>query len=189
MQAYKNKIYTYEDYLNFSNNKKIELIDGIIYDMSPSPTTVHQSIVGNLYFEIRKYIESKNGKCKSFVSPLDIILIEFDESQNEIRHVVQPDVFVVCDESKINDKGCLGAPDLIIEVVSPSTKSHDYFKKAELYERFGVKEYWIIDPIKSKITVYISTEIANFNPPIVFDFGDLIKGTIFEDLYINTSEF
>jgi Uma2 family endonuclease len=104
-------------------------------------------------------------------------------------HVVQPDVFVVCDEYKINDKGCSGAPDLIVEVVSPATKSHDYFKKAALYESFSVREYWIIDPLKFAITIYTLIADGDFNIPVIYNFCDNIKVSIFEELFMNTTEF
>lgn len=189
MEAYNKKTLDYEEFLDISKNMdRVEFINGVLYDMAPSPNYKHQSIVGTLFLKIGNYINNKNGKCKPFVAPFDVKLQKNDERGNELINIVQPDVFVVCDKDKLKTNFCLGAPDFVAEIISPATKSKDYFIKAELYEAFGVREYWIINPITNKVTIYRLKE-NTFMEPEVIDFGENIKIEIFEDLAIDTSEF
>lgn len=136
MPATQQKTYTYQDYLTWDDGKRWELIHGVPYCMSPAPKTSHQNVVGNLFQKIKNHLDGK--KCKPFVSPIDVILSEDD--------VVQPDVLVVCDPKKITEDGIHGAPDVIFEVLSPSTERKDRWDKKTLYETHGVKEYVIISP-------------------------------------------
>ncbi|MCL2095668.1 MAG: Uma2 family endonuclease [Oscillospiraceae bacterium] len=166
--------------------ERYELIDGRIYMMA-SPNVSHQDIAGYIYTKFRNYLSGK--KCRAFISPLDVVLFKKDESKEQSQNVFQPDVFVVCDPDKIKEDRIYGAPDLVIEVVSPSSKRHDYAKKAAVYMRCGVREYWVADPMAKKIYV-------NINAPggfikYTFDFGDKIKVGIFEeyeDFYIDLTE-
>ncbi len=129
--------YTYEDYLNFPDDFRCEIINGQIYDMTPSPTARHQSVSGEIHLMIRNYLKEQAHPCQVFAAPLDVILAQ--------DQVVQPDVFIVCDRQKIKNH-VFGAPDVIFEISSPSTTLKDRREKMELYERFGVAEYFIIDP-------------------------------------------
>ena len=131
------KKFTYTDYAAWPDDERWELIDGEAYNMSPAPTTRHQSIVYNISFIIKSNLLNKS--CKPFVAPVDVVFSEHD--------VVQPDVFVVCDEKKITEANIQGAPDLIVEVLSPGTAIKDKRGKKKLYEKYGVKEYIIIDPL------------------------------------------
>ena len=141
-------IYTEEDYYNLPENVRAELIDGQIYYMA-APSRIHQKILMFLSKTIANYIDSKDGSCEVYPAPFAVKLFEDDD-----KTVVEPDISVICDPNKLTDRGCTGAPDWIVEIVSPSTSSHDYIRKLNLYAKAGVKEYWIIDPRTEKVFVY-----------------------------------
>lgn len=170
------KVYTIEDIYALPEGTRAELIDGQIYYMAP-PGRKHQDITGELFAIIRNYIVSKKGTCKSYISPFAVYL---EETSNTY---VEPDISVICDRSKLNDRGCKGAPDWIIEVVSPSTRRTDYFTKLFKYRTAGVREYWLVDPDKNRILVY------NFEweDTLEFSFSDSVKVGIFEDFVIDFS--
>lgn len=143
----KEEIYTIEDIYALPDGKRAELIDGKIYYMAP-PNTKHQRLVHFFDREIGNYIQSHKGECEVFPAPFAVFLNEND------KNYVEPDISVICDKNKITDKGCDGAPDWIIEIVSPSSKPMDYFTKLFKYRTAGVREYWIVDPMKQRVTVY-----------------------------------
>jgi len=136
--------YTYADYLSWKFEEMVELIKGRIFKMSPAPNSFHQSISMNLSGIIKSKL--KGSQCKPFAAPTDVRLITKSSNDEDIITVVQPDIFVVCDPSKIDERGCLGSPDFIIEILSPSTSARDLNEKYHLYEEAGVKEYWVIGP-------------------------------------------
>ncbi|SKA11011.1 Putative restriction endonuclease, partial [Carboxydocella sporoproducens DSM 16521] len=123
-----------------------------------------------------------------YVAPFDVRLPEEGETEENCRNVVQPDISVICDRTKLDDKGCLGAPDWIIEVVSPSHTSHDYVRKLNLYERFGVREYWIVNPDSRHILVYRLGEQGGYGAPIVIREGEIAQPGLFPELSIDTRE-
>lgn len=139
--------YTVEDYYALPEEQRAELIDGYFYDMS-SPNMMHQEIVEDIVFQIRNYIEDRHGKCKVYFAPLDVRL------NKDNRTIVQPDIIILCDESKRRKWGIMGAPDFVLEVVSPSTKNKDYALKAGKYMEAGVREYWVVDPYKKIVVVF-----------------------------------
>jgi len=159
-----------------SGLERWERIDGIIYDMTPPPSSQHQAIVGNLYGEFYTYLKGK--KCKAFPAPFGVWL----DDENDIY--VEPDIAVVCDQSKIHDKGCIGAPDLVVEVLSPSTALKDKRVKLRRYRLSGVREYWIVDPLNQIVEVYKLSENV-FTEPQVYGKDETVKVDIFEDLEIN----
>lgn len=169
--AYETKKYTYEDLLGIDDGNRYELIDGQLYLMS-SPTTQHQEIVGAIYAQLYSYLIGK--KCKVFVSPLDVCLSGVRNPKKEYN-VLEPDVMVVCDESKISDKGIEGAPDIIVEVISPSSRKHDTFVKFNLYQYYGVKEYWIIDSEAEVIYQYILNEKNIYTLPKTYEITEDVK--------------
>jgi Uma2 family endonuclease len=140
-----NKTYTYADYLTWQLNERLELIKGWIYKMSPAPRRVHQKIETTLSSRLWNFFE--NQKCDVYHSPFDVRLIKnIGQSDQEITTVVQPDISIICDLEKLDDRGCEGAPDLIVEVLSPSTMKKDYYEKFNLYQENGVREYWLVNP-------------------------------------------
>ena len=171
------KLYTIDDIYALPDGERAELIDGQIYYMAP-PTRKHQRIVGEIFAIIRAYINTNNGSCEVDIAPFAVFLNENDTIY------VEPDISVICDPNKLTDKGCSGAPDWIIEIVSPSSRRMDYFTKLFKYRTAGVREYWIVDPEKDRIFVY------NFESEDTEDytFSDSIKADIYEDLYINFSD-
>ncbi|MCM1050189.1 MAG: Uma2 family endonuclease [Clostridiales bacterium] len=143
----KEEVYTIEDIYKLPDGERAELIDGKIYNMAP-PNTRHQTLVMELSYQINDYIKHNNGQCKVFPAPFAVFL-----NKDDINYV-EPDISVICDLTKLDDKGCHGAPDWIIEIVSPNSRSMDYIKKMLKYETTGVREYWIVDSDKGQIMVY-----------------------------------
>ena len=173
----KEQVYTIDDIYNLPEGTSAELIDGQIYYMAP-PSRIHQEIVGTLYRKIANYIESKEGSCKVYIAPFAVFLNEND------TNYVEPDISVICDKNKLTDKGCTGAPDWIIEIVSPGSRRMDYFIKLFKYRSAGVREYWIVDSSKNRVTVW------NFETDNTDDFtlSDQVKAGIYSDLVIDFSQ-
>ncbi|MGH8584256.1 MAG: Uma2 family endonuclease [Gammaproteobacteria bacterium] len=144
--------HTYGDYVGWPDDVRYELIDGVAYLMAPAPTVSHQEIAGEVFFQTRRFLEGK--PCRVLIAPVDVRLPKGDEADEAIDTVVQPDVLVVCDEGKIGEHGVRGAPDWIVEVLSPGTAAHDQIAKRRIYERHAVKEYWLIHPTDRVLTVY-----------------------------------
>lgn len=178
MSQVKSDIYTTDYILSLPEGQRVELIEGIIYDLA-SPSLTHQLITTNLSAEIRDYIKRKQGECKVISAPFGVFLNEDDKTY------VEPDVLVVCDKNKLNEKGCMGAPDFVVEVVSPSSQKMDYGIKNVLYSNAGVREYWIIDPQKESTIVYRYEEGA---APTFFPFNQSITVGIYGDLNITISD-
>ena len=145
----KEERYVYADYCTWDDSERWELIGGVPYAMSPAPSSRHQTIIGALYLQLGNFLKGKS--CKVFLSPFDVRL-NFDTDDDT---VVQPDLLVVCNQAKIDDKGCNGAPDMVIEILSPSSARHDKSVKFRLYQQFGVPEYWIVDPETKTVQVHV----------------------------------
>ena len=175
------KSYTIVDYYNLPENVRAEIIDGQIYYQA-APSRIHQEILGELYTIIHNYIKSKKGSCKVYPAPFAVELGESDRLT-----IVEPDISIICNPDKLTDRGCIGAPDWIIEIVSPSNSSHDYVKKLNLYANTGVREYWIVNPMKKNIYVYYFEE--NQFETMVYTFQNKVKVNIYEDFYIDFSDF
>jgi Uncharacterized protein conserved in cyanobacteria len=171
------KTITLEQYEALPEEKRVEVFDGIVYDMS-SPSQIHQSISMQLSTVINNYILRKKGDCSIFSAPFDVKL-----SDNPLV-IVQPDIMVICDKDKLDEKRCNGAPDFIIEIVSPGNPSDDYIRKLYYYKNYGVREYWIVDPRRKTVTVnYFERNMLN----IQYSFDSTIKVNIYDDLLINFS--
>lgn len=170
------RIYTIDDIYALPDGERAELIDGQIYYMAP-PSRNHQKIVGKLFTTIANYIESNNGSCEPYMAPFAVFLNEGD------KNYVEPDISVICDPNKLNDKGCVGAPDWIIEIVSPGSRSMDYGTKLFKYRSAGVREYWIVEQEKNRVTVYnfSSDDTAEYS------FTDNIPVGIYPGFSINLS--
>ena len=147
MPLIKEKTYTVDDIYALPTGKRAELIDGKIYYMAP-PSRKHQDIAGELFGTIREYIKSNRGSYKPYIAPFAVFLNDDD------KNYVEPDISVICDTNKLTDSGCNGAPDWIIEIVSPGSRRMDYSIKLFKYRTAGVKEYWIVDPEKNRVLVY-----------------------------------
>lgn len=167
--------YTIDDIYNLPDGVRAELIDGKLYNMSPL-TRKHQCFVGELYYLISRHIKHNNGRCKVNIAPFAVFL-------DDCRYF-EPDISVVCDKGKLDDRGCHGAPDWIIEVVSPGSRQMDYYTKLALYKEAGVRLYWIVDPDKQKVLVY---DLEHEAIPAIYSFSDIIPVGIYTDFSIDFS--
>lgn len=159
--------YSYADYLQWPDDKRIELIDGVPFMMTPAPSRLHQQIVLELGRQFANFLKGKT--CEVNIAPFDVRLSDkAGATDDEVFTVVQPDLVVVCNESKLDERGCNGAPDLVIEVISPSNVAHDYIRKMDLYEKSGVKEYWIVHPVDQIVMVYY-LEGGKYGRPKIYD--------------------
>lgn len=169
------KLHTINDIYTLPEGQRSELIDGQIYDMAP-PSTAHQRILMNLAGDIREYIKKHNGSCEVFPAPFAVFLNADD------YNYLEPDISVICDKNKINDKGCNGAPDWVIEIVSPSTQQMDYGIKLFKYRTAGVREYWIVNPTTHTVNVY---DFEHEEKTAQYNFNDIIQTCIYEDLNLH----
>ncbi len=179
------RLYTYGDYLKWDDGKRYELIDGQVYLMTPAPSPGHQKVSGELLRQIANYLFDK--ECEVYAAPFDVRLPEGEEEDEEILTVVQPDILVLCDEDKIDKRGYKGAPDLIIEIISPSSGGRDRKIKRDLYERNGVREYWLVDYIEKTVEVYLFDKDNGYGKPTVYLEEDKIPVSILSELKINLS--
>jgi len=173
----------YRDYLAWPEEERWESINGVLYDMTPAPSTAHQRILGALFTEFS--IHLRGHKCEAFMAPFDVRLPSNEKDDADIITWVQPDIVIVCDPSKIDERGCKGAPDLIVEILSPATARKDMKEKLILYETVGVNEYWIIQPTDKTIMVFTLTD-SHYGKPEVYASGDELKVSILGNLPINT---
>ena len=169
---------TIEDIYALPEGERAELIDGRMYMMAP-PNTRHQRILGGLYNTICNYVKAKGGDCDVFPAPFAVFLNQDD------RNYVEPDISVICDPHKINEKGCNGAPDWIIEIVSPSTSQVDYGIKLFKYRTAGVREYWIVNPLKKTVNVY---NFEHEKGTDLYSFEDTVPVCIYGDLSIRIAD-
>ena len=174
MPLLKEETYTIDDIYALPEGKRAELIDGHMYMMAP-PSRKHQKISMELSSIIREYIRSHKGKCEVYAAPFAVYL---DERSNTY---VEPDISVICDPDKLDDRGCKGSPDWIIEIVSPASKQMDYYTKLFKYRTAGIREYWIVDPSKNLIIVYNFEQGEREQ----YTLQDSIKAGIYEDLVID----
>jgi Uma2 family endonuclease len=179
----KDEVFNYGDYLKWDDGERWELIDGVAYNMTPTPSRFHQHLSGELYFQFGNFLRTSSYEV--YAAPFDVRLPEGDEADDAITTVVQPDICVVCDPSKLDEKGCKGSPDLIVEILSPATARKDLKEKFLRYERAGVREYWIADPSGKTVTVFKRSDAGLFGRPDVYGEEERIKVGIFEDLEID----
>lgn len=180
--------YTYADYLTWQDYRRRELIHGRVYDLFSAPSMLHANISINLAFFFKWFIRKRKGKCRIFHAPFDVRLPKNGETDdNKIDTVVESDICVICDPAKLDERGCLGAPDLIVEVQSPSTRKRDLNEKLHLYESAGVREYWTIDPPPKTLTVFLLRENGKYGAGTVYKKGKAPVG-IFEGLKIDLKE-
>lgn len=169
--------YTYADYVSWSDDTRWELIDGVAYAMVPAPTTRHQAIQLNLARLVSNFFYGK--PCKPFLAPIDVKLSDSD--------VVQPDLLVVCDPKKIEEKAIVGAPDLVIEILSPSTETRDRREKKMLYESFRVPEYWLVS-VNGFVEQYVLGANLQYGAPVITSIGETLISTKFPELALAVSE-
>ena len=173
--------YSYGDYLTWPNDERWEIIDGTPYSMSLAPSREHQRITGELFRQIANFV--RDGNCEVYAAPFDVRLPKKDEADGNIKTVVQPDISVICDPSKLDKAGCKGAPDWIIEVLSPATAAKDQIQKHALYQRHGVKEYWLVHPTDKIVAVY-RLKKGEYGKPEISELRGRLSVSIFSDFEI-----
>lgn len=179
--------FSYADYLTWKDDQRWEIIDGEPILMSPAPNRFHQTISRRIEYQIEHYLRDK--VCEVFNAPFDVRLEDAEISDQNSFNVFQPDLLVVCDPAKLmNNHGCIGAPDWIVEIISPSTASRDHIVKRAIYERFGVKEYWIVQPTDRIIMVYRLSPEGFYEKPDVFSETDIITVGILPELQIDLKD-
>jgi Uma2 family endonuclease len=175
--------FTYGDYLTWPDEERWEIIDGLVYDMSPAPSVEHQRMLRELSRQFSNYLVGKT--CETFFAPFDVRLPRGDEADEDVTTVVQPDLVVICDRARIDQKGARGAPDLVVEILSPHTARKDMREKFSLYERVGVREYWVVHPEEKMITVYTLSDAGRYGRPDAYGPGDELKVGVFEDFTLD----
>ncbi len=172
------KTYTTDYIYSLPEGQRAELIDGQVYNMAP-PSRIHQKLVMEMSASIREYIRDNGGGCEVYPAPFAVFLNADD------KNYVEPDISVICDKSKLDDRGCNGAPDWIIEIASPTTSALDYGVKLFKYRTAGVREYWIVNPMKDSVMVYDLEHNASTNQ---YNFDDIIPASIYKDLSIRVAD-
>ena len=175
--------YTYSDYLSWTKAERVEIIHGTPY-LKAAPSRLHQEILSELHRQIANYLVDKN--CKVYPAPFAVALdLSQTENEKDIKNVVEPDITIVCDEEKLDDRGCMGSPDMIIEITSPSTARRDKIEKFNLYEEAGVQEYWIIEPEEKILSVFTLQSNGRYGRPDLYAEENHVRTSIFENLKID----
>lgn len=180
-----NKTYTYADYMKWQLKERVELLRGKVLPMSPAPNLEHQKISGVLFYQLFGYFNNEN--CRVFSAPFDVRL-PVSGKEGKDTTVVQPDLCVICDEHKLNVQGCLGAPDLIVEILSPGNSKKEMREKFSVYEESGVREYWLVNPLDRMVLIYVLNAQGKYIglAPVTED--DQLQASIFPELQINLQE-
>ncbi len=182
------KTYTYADYLTWSFQERVELLKGWAIKMSPAPNLKHQQVSGRLFLIIGNHIKGK--PCQVFHAPFDVRLpLSADATTaDKINTVVQPDITIVCDESKLDKHGCLGAPDVVMEILSPGNTKREMRDKLNIYQAAGIPEYWLIDPEHEFVLLYTLTTAGKYQSSLPFVAGDKIESNVIKGLSIIVGE-
>ncbi|GHT42823.1 hypothetical protein AGMMS49965_15220 [Bacteroidia bacterium] len=183
------RLYTYADYLTWTDDKRREIINGVVYDLFSAPSRWHAKISTDIVSAVHWFIKKRKGKCKVYHAPFDVRFPKKGEvADNKIYTVVQPDICVVCDPAKLDEAGCIGAPDLIVEVQSPSTAKRDLQEKFQLYEESGVREYWVVYPRVKGLTVFLLQDDGKYDAGTTYEFTGKVPVSIFKGLEIDLEE-
>lgn len=177
--------YSYSNYLRWGIDERLELIKGRIYEMR-APSMVHQKVLTQIFGPLFLYF--KKHRCQVFVAPFDIRLTHQSTADDAITTVVQPDVCVICNESKLDARGCLGAPDIVVEILSPGNNKKELNIKYHLYEEFGVKEYWVVHPIKKSMMKYTLNKEGKYEPGGQFKAGDQLTSNLLPGFILDLNE-
>lgn len=180
------KTYTYADYFKWRFDERLELIKGKIFTMSPAPSRSHQEISISISAKLVNYLKGK--PCKVYAAPFDVRLPRTSKEDAAIYTVVQPDICVICDLSKLDDRGCVGAPDIVLEILSPGNNKKELRNKFEVYQEAGVKEYWIIHPSERTFLKYNLSEAGEFQPSMLMTMGDFVTSDILPGFVLDLSE-
>lgn len=180
------QVYTYADYFKWKFEERVELIKGKVFAMSPAPNQNHQSIAGKMHLELGTFL--RKSPCKVFFAPFDVRIPRKNNRDEDIVTVLQPDLCVICDREKLTDKrGCLGAPDIVVEILSPSNSKKELKYKYDVYEEAGVKEYWVVYPEEMTMTIYTLTD-GHFIPSRPYVVSDKVSSSVLPGFTMNLSD-
>jgi len=168
--------YSYSNYLNWLFDDRVELIKGKVFKMSPAPSRIHQKISINIIGPLANYLKGKH--CEVYAAPFDVRFPKESKEDSAVFTVLQPDICVVCDKSKLDDRGCIGAPDLVVEILSPGNNKKELLHKYKVYEEFGVKEYWVVSQSDQSILIYTLNDMGRFQPSKIFTLSEKITSSV-----------
>ena len=180
-----NQIYTYADYYKWKFEDRVELIKGRIFKMSPVPNRLHQELTGEIYLRLRNFLDK--NPCKVYIAPFDVRLPRKSKKDIEIYTVLQPDICVVSDLAKLDKRGCIGAPDIVVEVLSPANNKKELKNKYEVYEEAGVKEYWVVFPTEKTMLVYTLVD-GKFSPSRLMVSDDVVTSAVLPGFSLDLTE-
>ena len=178
--------YSYADYLSWDIDEMVEITKGKVFKWTAAPSRAHQEVAGNIFFVLKGFLKVK--ACKIFQAPFDVRLPSTSKKNEDIFTVVQPDLCAVCDRSKSDETGCIGAPDLIVEILSPTNNRKELYHKYEVYRESGVKEYWLVHPLEQTLLIY-TLENDTYVASRLFGKGDVIESSVFEGFQLDLEEF
>lgn len=178
--------YSYAHYLNWLFDERVELIKGKIFKMSPAPSRVHQEVFGAIFTALHNFL--KNKPCKVYGAPFDVRFPKKSKADAAVFTVLQPDICVVCDLNKLDDKGCIGAPDIDVEILSPGNNKKELLNKYQVYEEFGVNEYWVVSPSDQYILIYTLNDIGKFQASKMFTLSEQITSAVLPDFVLNLDD-
>jgi Uma2 family endonuclease len=178
--------YSYADYLSWEMDEMVEIIKGKVFKWTAAPSRIHQLVSGNIFFYLKNFLQEKS--CQIYAAPFDVRLPTKSKKNEDIYTVVQPDLCVICDKSKLDEAGCIGAPDLIVEILSPSNNRKELYHKYEVYRESGVKEYWLVHPFEQTLIVY-TLKNGEYLPSRLFGAGDVIHSSVLPGFELDLEEF
>ena len=178
--------YSYAHYLTWLFDDRVELIKGQIFKMSPAPSRFHQEISGHLFNLIYNHL--RNQSCKVYNAPFDVRFPKESLDDKDIYTVLQPDICVICDKSKLDDKGCIGAPDIVVEILSPGNNKMELLNKYNVYQEFGVKEYWVVSPTEKTFLKYTLDENGRYQPSKLFTLSEKVHSAILPGFLLDLDE-
>jgi Uma2 family endonuclease len=180
-----NGTYTYAEYLNWNFKERVELIKGKLFKMRPAPNRMHQGISSVIHNELYNHLKGK--KCKVYSAPFDVRLASKTSDDKDIITVVQPDICVICDESKLDFKGCIGAPDIVVEILSPGNNAVELRNKYDVYEQAGVTEYWVVSPQDKTFLVY-TLKNGSYSASRLMVSGDVVVSSALDGFSLNLTQ-
>lgn len=178
--------YSYADYLTWQLDEMVEIIKGKLFKMTAAPSRIHQKVAAKLFYRLYGFLEEK--PCEVYSAPFDVRLPKTSMRNEDIYTVVQPDICVICDKNKLDDAGCIGAPDLIVEILSPGNNKKELKNKYEVYQESGVREYWIIHPNEQTLMIY-SLHNGHFVPSRLFTSGDIVTSEVLSGFSLDLEDF
>ena len=175
--------YSYAHYLTWLFDERVELIKGQIFKMSPAPSRIHQEVSTQVLGALFNFLNNK--PCKVYTAPFDVRFPKESKADKDIFTVLQPDICVICDLSKLDDRGCIGAPDIVVEILSPGNNKKELLNKYNVYQEFGVKEYWVISPSVKTVLIYTLDESGKYQPSKLFTLSEIVTSSVLPGFELN----